>query len=307
MESVSLNTYAKINLSLDVTGVREDGYHEVSMVMHAIGLHDDLQVRLFDAQEFGVTIKTNLHYVPTDQRNTAYKAAVWMIDRYLRGVHSPAEIRIDIRKEIPVSAGLAGGSSNAAGVILAIDRLYGLHLSLSELCDAGAAIGADVPFCIMSIAATPEWYMEGASPCALATGTGTSLEPLPGIHMWVVLAKPPFSVSTADVYRDFDRLESVEHPDTASMLRGLHTGNLPELRRGMTNVLENVTMTSRPAVRELKVKMQRYCPDMTLMSGSGPTVYSLFTNRKKADAAYHALKSQYSGSQTRLFQAKTLG
>ncbi len=306
MESVSLNTYAKINLSLDVTGIREDGYHEVSMVMHAIGLHDHLLVRLFDAEEFGVTIKTNLHYVPTDERNTAYKAALWMIDRYLRGVHPPAEIRIDIRKEIPVSAGLAGGSSNAAGVIMAIDRLYGLHLSLSELCNAGAAIGADVPFCIMSIASTPEWYREGTSPCALASGTGTSLEPLPALRMWVVLAKPPFSVSTAEVYREFDRLESVQHPDTASLLRGLHTGNLPELQRGMTNVLENVTMTSRPAVKELKGAMQQLCPDMTLMSGSGPTVYSLFMNRKKADRAFHALKSRYTGSQTRLFQVKTL-
>ena len=156
MKSISLKTYAKINISLDVTGVREDGYHEVCMVMQAVDLHDEMTVRLMEEREPDIVLKSNRYYVPTDERNTAFKAARLMLDLY--DSRKPEEqrtfgVRIDIGKEIPVAAGLAGGSSNAAGAIVALNDLLELRLSLEEMCAVGSRVGADVPFSILSLLA----------------------------------------------------------------------------------------------------------------------------------------------------------
>ena len=150
MKSLAIKNYAKINLSLDVIGKREDGYHDVKMVMHAIDLFDEMRVRLMSADEDKITLKTDKYYIPVDERNTAYKAAKLMCDKYMYG-KGKQEIRIDIKKNIPVAAGLAGGSANAAGVIIALNSLWELRESVQELCKTGEKIGADVPFCIMTM------------------------------------------------------------------------------------------------------------------------------------------------------------
>ena len=319
MKSIALKTYAKINLTLDVTGVREDGYHEVCMVMHAIGLHDDMTVRILDADEFRITLKSNRYYVPTDRRNTAWKAAELMLEKArsmeTEAVKKPFEIRIDIGKEIPVAAGLAGGSSNAAGAVIALDRLLQMNLSVEELCDLGSRIGADVPFSILSLLAAeakekgiaaPAFGEGEVSTAALAEGIGEILTPLHPLKLWCVLVKPHFSVSTKEVYQALDAIEVQRHPDTESVLMGMHTGNLPAVRSGMANVLEEVTLVQRPETAMIRTVMQKHCPDMTMMSGSGPTVYSLFGGKKAAMQAYRALQEELADADCSIYLTRTL-
>ena len=305
MDSLALKTYAKINLSLDVTGVREDGYHLVRMIMQSVDLHDEMRVRYLPSEEPGIILKCNLYYVPTDSRNTAYKAAEKVMKAYpeLFRKHS---VRIDIKKTIPVSAGLAGGSSNAAGVIVALNHYLDLNMDLEEMCRMGAEVGADVPFCIMTLAADPRWRIKGGATCALAEGIGEDLTPLKPVRMWGVLAKPKLSVSTAEAYRGLDELSAYPHPDTDRILEGLREGNLPIVQRGMGNVLENYTLKQYPEVDAIKKTMMKYNKDMTMMSGSGPTVYSLFPGRKKALMAFNRLKEEFADSGVAVFLTKTL-
>ena len=305
MDSLAIKTYAKINLSLDVTGVREDGYHLVRMVMQSVDLSDEMRVRLLPAEETEVILKCNKYYVPTDSRNTAYKAAEMMIAAYPE-IFRRHSVRIDIRKNIPVSAGLAGGSSNAAGVIVALNHFLDLGMDLRAMCEMGARIGADVPFCIMTLTSRGKWKQEGGASCALAEGIGDELTPLKPVRLWCVLAKPPLSVSTAEVYRGLDALDGYVHPEISRTLDGIRDGNLQILQKGLGNVLENYTLRQYPVVDALKTKMLRYNPDMTLMSGSGPTVYSLFTGRKKALLAYTRLRDELKGSGTEIFLTRTL-
>ena len=195
MNQVELKALAKINLGLDVLGRRENGYHDVRMIMQSIYLYDT--VKLTKQKEPGIRVETNLGFLPTGENNIAYKAAKLLIDEF--GIDEGIRIRLD--KHIPVAAGLAGGSSNAAAVLFGMNRMFGLHLSMEELKERGVKLGADVPYCIM----------RGT---VLAEGIGEELSVLPPMPKCAVLiAKPPVSVSTKAVYEALDSKEITEHPD----------------------------------------------------------------------------------------------
>ena len=307
VDSLSLKTYAKINLSLDVMGTRPDGYHLVRMVMQSVNLHDEMRIRLLPSEpdEAKIVMKCNKYYVPVDARNTAYKAAEIIMNRFPEAFRHRS-VRIDLKKNIPVAAGLAGGSSNAAGVIIGLNDYLNLGMDLRELCLTGAEIGADVPFCIMTLASEPRWKLEGGATCALAEGIGDQLTPLKPARMWCVLVKPPLSVSTAEAYRGLDSITDYPHPDTESVLKSLNTGNLQILQRGMGNVLEYYTLTAYPVVDAVKKEMQKYNKELTMMSGSGPTVYSLFPGKKKASLAYSKLCEKLEKEGMSVYLSKTL-
>lgn len=413
---IDLKAYAKINLSLDVTGRREDGYHEVAMVMQAIGLYDEISVRLqladgtadiVDASGFADTVGTSgsagtvgksgaadivgasgsadtvgksgfagtvgaveaadvsdvvgtantvradraantsgpqivLHFkagsewngsldeIPTDSRNTAYKAAEIMLEEAERISESAAsaassedaekaensedsvkvegaekaesvegaketkrteKIEIEVVKNIPAAAGLAGGSADAAGVIMALNKLLNLNLSLTRLCELAVRVGADVPFCVMTVAAMyrKELGVSGGTVCALAEGIGEILTPLRSVKFDVLLAKPPVSVSTKMIYTMLDSTQITRHPNNAKLIKGLETGSFNLIKESMFNVLEPVTFEVAPKSEALKEQMEGRGSFAVMMSGSGPTVYALYTDRNKAIAAKNAL------------------
>ena len=285
---IQLKSYAKINLSLDVKGVTDDGMHLVEMVMQQILLCDEVAMRWTPAEAAGtadhdalqINLKTNRSYLPTDERNLAYQAALVMRDI---AENAPAgTLDINIKKRIPVAAGLAGGSGNGAAVLHGLNVLWDLGLSLQQLCDAGAKLGSDVPFCVMGQAAENEALKDRfagdplACHCALATGTGTDLVPLKGLKSHIVLSKPPISVSTAKAYQGIDNIEIKTRPNTAELIEGLKTRDLSRIEKNMVNVLENYTLMEYPTVVYTKNKMQELCGERAvLMSGSGPSVYGL--------------------------------
>ncbi|MBQ1471658.1 MAG: 4-(cytidine 5'-diphospho)-2-C-methyl-D-erythritol kinase [Eubacterium sp.] len=279
---IQLKSYAKINLSLDVKGVTEDGMHLVEMVMQQILLCDDIAMRWTPGETEGleINLKTNRSFLPTDERNLAYKATLVMED--LSGKNIAGTLDLNIKKRIPVAAGLAGGSGNGAAVLHGLNVLWGMDLDLKELCEAGAKLGSDVPFCVMGQAAENEVLKERfaghplACHCALATGTGTDLAPLKGLKSHIVLSKPPISVSTAKAYQGIDNIEIKERPDTQELIDGLKTRDLPRIEKNMVNVLENYTLMEYPTVVYTKNKMRQLCGGRAvLMSGSGPSVYGL--------------------------------
>ncbi len=306
MKQISLKTYAKINISLDVTGVRDNGYHEVSMVMQAVDLSDDMTVSITPADENSIILTCSRPDIPLDIKNTAYKAAHIMAEEYLQGADKYA-IQVDIKKNIPAAAGMAGGSSNAAGVLMGLNALLSLNLPMERLCALGKRIGADVPFCIMALAAAdPALGVTSGSACALAEGIGEILTPLPSAHMWAVLAKPPAGVSTAAVYKALDEITDYPHPDTNQVITGIKTKDTSLIKNGMANVLENVTLRDFPEVADLKKMMSEYDDGITMMSGSGPTVFSLFEEEERARAAYEKVKEQLEGEDYAVFCVKTL-
>ncbi|MGX8774541.1 MAG: 4-(cytidine 5'-diphospho)-2-C-methyl-D-erythritol kinase [Bacillota bacterium] len=297
---INLKSYAKLNLSLDVKGVTDEGMHLVEMVMQQILLCDEIALKWtpaaeLEADERGISLKTNRRYLPTDERNLAYKAALVM-DEIRRG--SPdgnpdrgldGKLEINIKKRIPVAAGLAGGSGNGAAVLHGLNALWGMDLSLKELCEAGARLGSDVPFCVMGQAAENAELKDRfagdplASHCALATGTGTDLEPLKGMESHIVLSKPPVSVSTPKVYQGIDNTVIPERPNTAELIEGLKTKDIARIEKNMVNVLENYTLKEYPTVVYTKNKMQELCGGRAvLMSGSGPSVYGLADSIKQS-------------------------
>jgi len=287
--NIQLKSYAKINLTLDIKGVTDDGMHLVEMVMQQILLCDELALRWTPgADDLVINLKTNRRYLPTDERNLAYKAALVMKEIY-GGKGLNGRLDINIKKRIPVAAGLAGGSGNGAAVLHGLNSLWGMDLSLKELCDAGARLGSDVPFCVMGQAAECEGLKERfagdplASHCALATGTGTDLEPIKGLESHLVLSKPPVSVSTAKAYQGIDSMTIPERPNTEEMIEGLKTKTLPLIEKNMVNVLENYTLKEYPTVVYTKNKMQELCGERAvLMSGSGPSVYGLVGSIKQS-------------------------
>ncbi|MDO4486991.1 MAG: 4-(cytidine 5'-diphospho)-2-C-methyl-D-erythritol kinase [Bacillota bacterium] len=290
MKEIKLKAFAKINLSLDVCGLLDNGFHEVSMVMQQILLCDDVKVRWTEdssVQGINISLSTNRYYLPTDERNLAYKAALLMAEKYAADING--SISIDIVKRIPVAAGLAGGSSNGAAVIHALNMLWDLKLPLQKLCDTGAKLGSDVPFCIMGQAAAndnlkPVYSKDPlACHCALATGTGTELTPLQGLKSHLVLSKPAISVSTAEVYKGIDSEHIPERPDNKELIHALRTNNRKLVEKNMINVLENFTLKRYPVIVYTKNKIQQLCScEGVLMSGSGPTVYGLCKNIREA-------------------------
>lgn len=264
---------AKINLSLDVLRRREDGYHEVKMIMQQVDLYDEIRLETIDS---GIELGTNCEFIPTDEKNIAHKAAKMIIDKY--NVDKGVKIYID--KNIPVGAGLAGGSTDAAAVLTGLNRLWNLNISKEELMKMGKEIGADVPFCIMG----------GA---ALAEGIGEKLTPIEGLDSWIILCKPALSVSTQTVYKNLKVDEIPIHPNTDQILLGLKENQVRTVASNLCNVLENVTIKMHPVVGDIKKKMLEYGTVGTLMSGSGPTVFGIFRDYNKAKSAYDNLRKIY--------------
>ncbi len=274
MDRMQLKALAKINLGLDVLRRREDGYHEVRMIMQTVHIFDQLQLE--KKQDTGISVRTNLYYLPENENNLVYKAAKLLWDEF--GL--PGGISIQLKKYIPVAAGMAGGSSDAAAVLFGMNRMYDLGLSMEELMQRGVKIGADVPYCIM----------RGT---ALAEGIGEVLSPLPPMPPCTILvAKPGIGVSTRFVFENLKANELESHPDIDGMLDALKNQDLKALAGHMTlgNVLETVTIPAYPVIRKLKDAMIRGGALATLMSGSGPTVFGIFDSRQAAKRAYGALK-----------------
>lgn len=275
MDKMELKALAKINLGLDVLGRRENGYHDVRMVMQTIYLYDD--VILEKTEEPGIQLETNLFYLPVDESNIAYKAAKMLIDEF----KIKEGVKIRLNKFIPVSAGMAGGSSNAAAVLFGMNRMFNLKLSQQKLQEIGVKLGADVPYCIM----------RGT---VLAEGIGEELTPLPAMpKCYVLVAKPGISVSTKTVYEKLDSLKEVKHPDIDGILEGLQEGSLEKITSSMGNILEGVTIEDYPVIEEIKNVMKQSGALNAMMSGSGPTVFGIFKDRKTAKKAYAAMKEKH--------------
>lgn len=267
MEQIELHSLAKINLSLDVTGKRPNGYHDVEMVMQTVYLSDTVRLRL--RPDGRIRLTSNLPFLPTDDRNIAVKA-VRLLQKEC-GLSVGADI--SLHKRIPVAAGLAGGSSNAAAVLFGMNRLLGLGLPRERLARLGTQLGADVPYCLL----------RGT---ALARGIGEELTPLPAMpSCTVLLAKPPVSVSTKEVYEALEQAGTIAHPDTKGMLDAIQSRDLKRIAGCMGNVLEPVTERKHPVVGQLRQIMLDAGAMGAMMSGSGPTVFGLFDRRQAARAA----------------------
>lgn len=262
---------AKINLSLDVLHKRPDGYHEVEMIMTTIDLADRIELALLDNDV--IKIVSLNRFVPDDQRNLAYQAASILKEKF--DVKKGVEIKIE--KHIPVAAGLAGGSSDAAAVLRGLNKLWDLGLTLDELAVIGAEIGSDVSFCVY-----------GGT--ALATGRGEIIKELPAPPVcWVILAKPFIGVSTADIYKRLD-IETIEHPNTEKMIESISAKDYDLMCNSVGNVLENVTLSLYPEVAQIKEQICKFGADAVLMSGSGPTVFGLIQHDSRMNRVYNGLR-----------------
>jgi 4-diphosphocytidyl-2-C-methyl-D-erythritol kinase len=262
---------AKINLSLDVLNKRNDGYHEVKMIMTMIDLADRIELTPLDENK--ITITSHSRYVPNDERNLAYKAAALLKERY----NLSYGVNILIDKQIPVAAGLAGGSSDAAATLRGLNRLWKLGLSFDELATLGAEIGSDVSFCVY-----------GGT--ALATGRGEVIEHIPAPPpCWVILAKPFIGVSTSDVYGKL-QLDNVTHPNVEEMVQAIENNDYKSICNNLGNVLEAVTLEQYPDVKQIKMQMQRFGADGVLMSGSGPTVFGLTQHESRMQRINNGLR-----------------
>ena len=263
---------AKINLLLDVLHKRDDGFHEVEMIMTMVDLADRLTME--ELPRDGIIISSQAGYIPLDEKNLAFQAARLIKERY--NVRKGVYIHLD--KHIPVAAGLAGGSSDAAAALRGLNRLWGLNIPQDELCRLGAELGSDVPFCV-------------TGGTAVARGRGEKLEPIVNPpQCWVVLAKPPINVSTADVYGRFRAAGLREHPSTSAMRSAIERGSFADVCAGLGNVLESVTLELYPEVRQMKKTMQRLGADGVLMSGSGPTDFGLVAKEAKVARIYNGLR-----------------
>ena len=274
MDKLQLKALGKINLGLDVLGKRENGYHDVRMVMQTLYLYDT--VTLIKEETDGIEIESNLYFLPKDEDNIAWRAARLLMDEF----HIEGGIRIVLDKHIPVAAGMAGGSSNAAAVLYGMNRMYELGLSQQELMDRGVTLGADVPYCIM----------RGT---VLAEGIGEILSPLPPMpRCQILIAKPPISVSTKAIYQALDSREIEEHPDIDGIIDGLKKQDLHQVAGAMGNVLEDVTMEMHPVIGKIKNCMLEHGALGAMMSGSGPTVFGIYDDKNKIRTAMSRIKKQ---------------
>ena len=270
-----LRAMAKINLGLDVLHKREDGYHEVRMIMQTIQMYDVLDIR--KRKEPGISLSTNLPYIPSDERNLVYKAAKLLMDEF----QVKEGIDMKLTKFIPVAAGMAGGSSDAAAAFVGINRMFQLGLSEQDLMDRAVQIGADVPYCIM----------RGT---ALAEGIGEKLTRLPQMpRCYVLVGKPGINVSTKLAYENLN-LESVsEHPDIDGMISAIDERNPHGITSRMQNVFEPGIIRSYPVIQEIKDLMENEGALKAMMSGSGPTVFGIFDNRAKMEKAADKLRKSH--------------
>lgn len=273
MNVLTVNAYGKINLALDILGKRSDGYHEVAMIMQTIDLADTLYL---STQAAGISVSSDEPGLACDQTNLVYRAAALLQKKFSVG----KGVRIELKKRIPLAAGLAGGSADAAGTLTGLNRLWQLELTVEQLAELGAELGSDVPFCV-----------RGGT--MLATGRGEKLRRLPFLPpCWAVLAKPRIQVSTAWVYQHYQAGTVEKHPDIPAMLVFLERGDRKGITAGLCNVLESVTIPVHPEIGDLKRQLMELGMDGCLMSGSGPTVFGLTPDGEQAEMAAEKLKQQ---------------
>ena len=277
IKHLRLKAYGKINLGLDVLGRREDGYHEVRMIMQTVRLHDSID--LYRTREPGIRLETNLYYLPTNEQNLAYRAAKLLMDEF--GIREG--VSMHLRKFIPVSAGMAGGSTDAASVLFGVNKMFGLGLGIRALMERGVTLGADIPYCLM----------RGT---ALSEGIGEKLTALPPVpQCQVLIAKPGISVSTKVVYEALDAmdLKPEQHPDIDGMIRALSAEDLNGVAARLCNVFEEFLPEEYHEVFHIKNRLLELGALNAAMSGSGPTVFGIFREKTAAKAAETALKQCY--------------
>ena len=264
MESIRLKARAKINLGLDVLGKREDGYHEVRMIMQTIGIYDRIIINKIPEDE--IRIVSNLSFLPVNENNLIYKAAKLLKDKY----NFAGGVEVNLNKFIPVAAGMAGGSTDAASTLFGINKLFDLGLSTKTMMELGVCISADVPYCVM----------RGT---ALAEGIGEKLTRLKSVpHMWIVIAKPSINVSTKLVYENLDMGGVSTHPDIDGIISAINEQNIEQIALRMGNVLETVTIPLYPVIQDIKNDMITHGAYNAMMSGSGPTVFGIFPDEQTA-------------------------
>ena len=264
---------AKINLAIDVLSKRPDGYHEVSLIMQSVSLWDVIELKTINENKIIVTANSEL--VPEGTQNIVYKAAELIKNRY----NIKSGVKIEIEKNIPVAAGLGGGSTDAAATIVLLGKAWKLGMSRTEILDIAESLGSDIPFCL-----------KGGT--ALAEGLGEKITPLkPMPDCFILLAKPDINISTKKVYEGLDINKIEKRPDIAGMMEAIDKGELEKLAEKFCNVLENVTIKICPLIFKIKQKLIEYGALGSAMSGSGPTVFGIFNDQKKAYYAYDGMKS----------------
>lgn len=272
MDEIKLKALAKINLGLDVVRRREDGYHEVRMVMQTIHLFDRLYIQ--KSHEPGIKIKSNLSFLPVNENNLVYKAGKLLMEEF----KITDGVTVELVKRIPVAAGMAGGSTDAAAMLYGMNQMFGLGLKNNALMERGVKIGADVPYCLM----------RGT---ALAEGIGEELSSLPPmVRCPVLIAKPAVSVSTKFVYQNLKLDETTRHPDISALVADIRKKDFDGICRNMGNVLETVTIPSYPVIAQIKDRMIASGAKAAMMSGSGPTVFGLFEDEKTAKKAQRDMR-----------------
>lgn len=282
MENLTKKAYGKLNLSLDIVGKRSDGYHLVRMIMQTVNLYDVLEFT--KTKESGIILTTNRSDLPTNQDNLIYRAASLLMKNY----SIQQGVRIHLEKHIPVAAGMAGGSADCAATLSGINTLFSLGLSTEELMKFGTSLGADVPYCLL-----------GGT--ALSEGIGEILTPLPDVPPCkVLLVKPDIDISTKWVYTTLDWKSLTFHPDVDGMIANLHTRNLTGITSKLSNVLETVTIPAHPIIQEIKETMLELGANNSLMSGSGPTVFGLYSDKILAQHAYQQFITRFPNYQIEL-------
>lgn len=280
MDIINLKAYAKINLALDVIGKRPNGYHDVKMIMQTIRLYDKVTIKKI--HNSGIKVKTNLHYLPTNENNLVFAAAKLFCEanQIQEGLH------INLEKRIPVAAGMAGGSTDAAATLWGLNEMFETKLTLKQLMELGVKLGADVPYCLL----------RGT---ALSEGIGEILTPIRNAPpCFCLIVKPPISVSTKFVYENLVLDENTIHPDIHGMLRAIDSGSIQNVSSKLGNVLESVTLKEYPQLNEIKERILEFGACGALMSGSGPTIFGLFDDKTKAEKAFYQFKVGDYGKQT---------
>lgn len=275
MDEIKLRARAKINITLDAISKMENGYHQLEMIMQTVNLCDNVNIKKTNTGD--IQLKSNLVWLPCDSRNLVYRAAEYMKNTY----NIKEGLEIELVKNIPVAAGLAGGSSDCAATLVGINNLFRLNISQEELMKIGKDFGADVPYCIL----------RGT---ALAQGIGEKLTVLPNFpNCYVLLAKPPISVSTGAVFGALNLEKVKKHPHTSTIIEYIEKGNLQGVADNMVNVLESVTCVKYPVIEEIKKTMLENGALGSMMSGSGPTVFGLFTSYKEGIHALKLIKQKF--------------
>ncbi|MBE6903716.1 MAG: 4-(cytidine 5'-diphospho)-2-C-methyl-D-erythritol kinase [Ruminococcaceae bacterium] len=278
LNSITLQCPAKINLSLDILGKRPDGYHELQTIMQSVSLYDEISIKKTDSE--GISLSCNFSYIPIDERNVAYKAAKLFFEA--TGINQ--SIHISIKKIIPVGAGLAGGSTNAAGVLIGLNKMFDFPLSEHKILEIGKAVGADVPFCING----------GTCFCEGLGEILTPLKPMPNCYF--VIVKPKESVSTPKVYSMLSKNAIINRPFTDKLLQTIEDGNLNLLTKYVFNVMEDTAISICPSISTVKSMLSKYSPMCVMMSGSGSSVFAIFNNQDYAQKCKNEMKKHYSSA-----------